>query len=363
METDLFMYETLVWLLDKMFDLPMTWMVPYTVAQIRKETDFLNEAKNGELAKQLCEESLRKYVSIPTIYHDVSTKRILVCEFIDGVKITQKEKLKELKIDSRKAMELVTRFFSHQMFVTGHLHADPHPGNVLIRKTAKNELNIVVIDHGLYCDMTPAFRKDYANLWVAMLEMNQPELMRIATAWGIRDHELFASFQLFKPYKPSSAGAGVVAPITSSGAVTKRDMLEFQLSVKTRVRKMLQDTSLTPPELSLVGRSLNLVRSLNKGLETPVNRPKIMADYAMAGSSFAENNLTKRSTYNLSILFLEVTFYAWEAYRKLERLIFGRDVDGLEAIMDREMEKQVQQQLGIKVQLSEKNLSSTVDFG
>lgn len=46
---------------------------------------------------------------------------------------------------------------------------------------------------------------------------------------------------------------------------------------------MMQDTTKFPDELIFIGRNMNLVRSLNKKLGSPVNRVNVMAKYAVKG--------------------------------------------------------------------------------
>ena len=43
------------------------------------------------------------------------------CEWIDGLKITDVKAIRELGLDTAEIMDTVTRFFSHQLFVSGHL--------------------------------------------------------------------------------------------------------------------------------------------------------------------------------------------------------------------------------------------------
>ena len=40
--------------------------------------------------------------------------------------------------------------YSEMIFVKGYVHSDPHPGNVLVHKTERNQTEIVLLDHGLY---------------------------------------------------------------------------------------------------------------------------------------------------------------------------------------------------------------------
>lgn len=40
--------------------------------------------------------------------------------------------------------------YSEMIFVNGHVHCDPHPGNILVRRSPKHGVEIVFLDHGLY---------------------------------------------------------------------------------------------------------------------------------------------------------------------------------------------------------------------
>jgi len=58
------------------------------------------------------------------------------------------------------------------MFVFGFLHCDPHPGNILIRPHPSDPTRhqTVLIDHGLYIEMRPEFREQYAELWRGLMQ-------------------------------------------------------------------------------------------------------------------------------------------------------------------------------------------------
>ena len=87
----------------------------------------------------------------------------------------------------------------------------------------------------------------------------------------MNDPELFASMQLMKPYK-------IDGEAVAHNVVTKAQVIEMQFQAKERVKKLLGNTEKTPKELILLGRHLNLIRSLNKELGSPVNRVQILAD-------------------------------------------------------------------------------------
>ena len=53
--------------------------------------------------------------------------------------------------------------FSHQIFHSGFVHADPHPGNVLIRQSPLGGAEVVLLDHGLYNSLTEKYVPSVAS--------------------------------------------------------------------------------------------------------------------------------------------------------------------------------------------------------
>jgi aarF domain-containing kinase len=61
-------------------------------------------------------------------------------------------------------MNKLIRAFADQIFVTGFVHCDPHPGNVFVRPHPlnKKDFQVVILDHGLCLDLPNQFRKQYS---------------------------------------------------------------------------------------------------------------------------------------------------------------------------------------------------------
>jgi ubiquinone biosynthesis protein len=97
---------------------------------IAQELDFMREAHNMErIGKNL--EALAS-VSCPKVYWELTRERVLTTAFVDGVKISNLERLDELGIDRRALAERVVSAYCTQIFRDGVYHADPHPGNLLV---------------------------------------------------------------------------------------------------------------------------------------------------------------------------------------------------------------------------------------
>lgn len=77
------------------FDLPLYSLVPFITERLELETDFENEARNSERMRELVngEPSLRGRVYVPPVYPELSSKRVLTTEWIEGVRLWDKEAL------------------------------------------------------------------------------------------------------------------------------------------------------------------------------------------------------------------------------------------------------------------------------
>jgi predicted unusual protein kinase regulating ubiquinone biosynthesis (AarF/ABC1/UbiB family) len=87
------------------------------------ELDFQNEASNQRTLKNFLKEKGVKGVTVPAVYDELCTRRILVSEWIDGQKLSDctTEQIAELIPVAQEA-------FLTQLFEVGFFHADPHPG-------------------------------------------------------------------------------------------------------------------------------------------------------------------------------------------------------------------------------------------
>src|SRR5262249_36819 len=101
-------------------------------AMILAELDFKAEAQN---ARRIAENfKHRADVEFPRVVAELTTTRVLTTVWEDGIKIGDVDRLEAAGVDRRRLAELVVEAYCQQIFVDGIYHADPHPGNVLIRK-------------------------------------------------------------------------------------------------------------------------------------------------------------------------------------------------------------------------------------
>ena len=96
-------------------------------------------------------------------------------------------------------------------FGIGSVHCDPHPGNLLARPMAggrNGDAQLVLLDHGMYRELQPAFRREYSRLWVSLLTRDHESGRRAAAALGVRSDDYDALSLLLTFRSSTSARAG-----------------------------------------------------------------------------------------------------------------------------------------------------------
>jgi ubiquinone biosynthesis protein len=97
----------------------------------QQEMDFLNEANNAAEFRRLNEDVA--YVTCPAVYKALSTRHVLVMEKVDGIRIDDLDALLAQKYDPEEISRKLCQNYMKQVLDDGFFHADPHPGNLLVR--------------------------------------------------------------------------------------------------------------------------------------------------------------------------------------------------------------------------------------
>jgi ubiquinone biosynthesis protein len=103
---------------------------------IQEELDFRVEIRNLQTVADAMQKTSE--VVVPSVHTRLSTERVLVMEWLDGVNIRQADQLiDDLKLDRTALARTLLECFLRQILYNGVFHADPHPGNILILRTGK----------------------------------------------------------------------------------------------------------------------------------------------------------------------------------------------------------------------------------
>lgn len=154
-------------------------MVEEFSKSLQNELDYTFEARNAEkIAKQFINNSA---IYIPKVYWAHSTKKVLTAEYIDGIKISERESLEQQGYHlSRLAGQFVKGIFQ-QIFIGGFFHGDPHPGNVVV---LPGEV-IAFLDFGMVGRLNEELKYNLASLVIALMRQNPDELVKSIFRMGI----------------------------------------------------------------------------------------------------------------------------------------------------------------------------------
>ena len=145
-ETDLVIMKDMAKFLEK-YDvnaknMNLLYIVESFENMLKKELSLTNERKNMERFENNFKGN--EHIHVPVVYKELSNNRILCMEFIEGIKITDKEKLEEAGFNPKEIASLGLELYIKQVMKYGFFHADPHPGNIFLGKDGK----VIFIDFG-----------------------------------------------------------------------------------------------------------------------------------------------------------------------------------------------------------------------
>lgn len=147
---------------------------------VLKELDYRNEAYH---ARRLAD-GMKRFpeVHIPTVYDDLSGERVITMEFVNGIKISKADELREAGFDTTELGTVFIRSIIKQVLVDGFFHGDPHPGNILADPKSKQ---IIFLDLGLVGQLNSQQRVDLLGLIYSIKEIDIPGIVDGLLALGV----------------------------------------------------------------------------------------------------------------------------------------------------------------------------------
>jgi len=145
---------------------------------LRLELDFTHEARNIDRAAQHFQEDPE--IVIPRHYPEFSTERVLVLEFLDGIKIDQIDRYEEMGTTPEVIAKIGARAILKQVFVFGFFQGDPHPGNILVLPGSR----IGILDYGMFGTLSKAWRTLLGDLLMALVENDTERVITVLRRMG-----------------------------------------------------------------------------------------------------------------------------------------------------------------------------------
>ncbi len=145
----------------------LTNLVREFSVRVGEEMDFRHEAENMETFRKFF--SGERQVKIPEVLEAYTRRRVLVMEYCPGTKIDRlQDRFASGDLELTTLMETLTGLYLRTMLVDGFLHADPHPGNLLVQDDGR----IVLLDWGMVLRVPKWTRESILGLALAVEREN-----------------------------------------------------------------------------------------------------------------------------------------------------------------------------------------------
>jgi ubiquinone biosynthesis protein len=146
---------------------------------IHRELDFLSEGRNIHRFGLMFADD--PTVLIPSFYPELSSSRVMVMDFVDGIKASQLEVLEREGLDRTVIAERGAQWILKQVFQHGFFHADPHPGNILVL-----EDNVIApLDYGMVGSLDESTIEALGSVLVGIIHKDTNRILRAFDALGI----------------------------------------------------------------------------------------------------------------------------------------------------------------------------------
>ncbi|KAH9304656.1 hypothetical protein KI387_009060, partial [Taxus chinensis] len=192
----------------------------------------------------------KSQVKVPKIYWDFTRKSVLTMEWIDGIKLTDSEGVKEANLNIRQLVDQGVYCSLRQLLEEGYFHADPHPGNLVAIRNG----SLAYLDFGMMGNIPQQYRVG---------------LIRTLVHFVNRDSMGLANDFLSLGFLPEGADLRTISDALqeSFGDEARKSQLDFQGIMNQLSNVMYEHNFSLPPDYALVIRALGSLEGTAKILD------------------------------------------------------------------------------------------------
>lgn len=136
-----------------------------------EEIDYLHEGRNCERFAEYFRDDPDVYV--PRIFWAYSSRRVLTLEWIDGIKLTDVERIRAANLEVKQLVRIGVVAALKQLLEYGFFHADPHPGNLF----ALADGRLAYIDFGMMDQLTEEMKEYLVDALVHLVDRDYNALI------------------------------------------------------------------------------------------------------------------------------------------------------------------------------------------
>jgi len=254
-------------------DLDLMPLVDELAEHVPRELNFVNEGHNAEAIGRLFKG--REDVGVPRIHWELTTRRVLVMEYVDGIKITDLAALRDAGLEPARVSQLLVEAYCEQILNHGFFHADPHPGNLLVQRLASGAPRLVFLDFGLAKELPPRFRQGAMDFAAALLRGDADTMAEALLALGFETRDGRPEGLLEIARFVLEIGQRFRHGVRLEGELGER----FGREIPDRIRE--NPIVRIPTHLVLLGRVIALLSGVNRSLEARIDLARTIFPYVV----------------------------------------------------------------------------------
>ncbi len=252
---------------------------------MRKELDYNTEARSIQQFRNIYYK--KKKLHIPKAYRNLTTSKVLITEFVSGCHITDIDQLISWGLDPKEIAENGMAIYLSQIFEYGFFHADPHPGNVLVRPNG----DIVLIDFGMIGKLSRNDKYNFSGILASISQRN---------AKGMATHiQRLSTGQEIEHLKPFINELEDLIDDFEILNVDEQGMSDLT----ARFQKIIYDYKLQiPGSIFLILRSLAMLEGIGRKLHPNFNTLEFIRPYGtrLFYEQYSSENLKSEFQYAFS---------------------------------------------------------------
>jgi ubiquinone biosynthesis protein len=235
------------------------WVREFRV-MLLAELDYREEADNLERFAQHFADYAQLFVPMPL--RDFCSRRVLTMTLVKGVQVQDIPDVRRIEQDMTDLAEALVRGYLDQVFIHGDIHADPHPGNLLLADDGR----LAILDLGMVTHVAPRRRGELLQLLLAAVDGRGEDVAEAGIAMG-------TSLPGFDAPGYRREVSRVIARYHAHGGseTFSEGRMFFDM-----VRIATQHGLRMPPELSVLGKTLMNLETVAHALEPTLDRKRVV---------------------------------------------------------------------------------------
>ena len=246
-----------------------------------EEIDYLAEGRNAETFAINFKHDAG--ILVPKVIWTHTTRRVLTLEDVGGIKITDYERIAEEGIDRKEVGKRLIATYLKQIFEDGFFHADPHPGNLFVRRVAagnhaegsSSDWQLTFVDFGMVGHISAKAREGMRDMLIGIVTRDVDRVLVSYEKLGFLlpgadlDRLKVAEKEIFDRFWGKSMSE-----------LQQTDMGEM-VELAYRFRDLLYELPFQiPQDIIFLGRAVGILSGMCTGLDKDFNVWEALSPYA-----------------------------------------------------------------------------------